>query len=159
MPATGSRSGTATRASPSLTSVGFLLHLALARLHGAVMEAVQDSGLSGSQLAVLGALAGRGGMGQRQLGAVTLIEKSTMVLLVDGLEDAGWVRRVRSPDDRRVYIVKLTDEGARKFSALGPRLLEAQQRFLEQLDETEVRAFRDMLERLGAPNGPGGRTD
>jgi DNA-binding MarR family transcriptional regulator len=135
--------------SPSLTSIGFLLHLAQSRLRDAVVEAIKGSGLHPGQLAVLGVLSDRGGMSQRRLGELTRIEKSSMVLYLDALESEGWVRRELDPEDRRAHIVRLTSKGAKNFAKLGPRLLCAQQRFLEPLSAAEVAVFTDMLTRLG----------
>ena len=137
--------------SPSLTSIGFLLHLAQSRLRDAVVEAIEGSGLHPGQLAVLGVLSDRGGMSQRRLGELTRIEKSSMVLYLDALESEGWVRRDCDPDDRRAHIVHLTWKGTRDFAKLGPRLLSAQQRFLEPLSAAEVAVFAEMLTRLGVP--------
>jgi DNA-binding MarR family transcriptional regulator len=135
--------------SPSLTSIGFLLHLAQSHLRDAAVEAIEGSGLHPGQLAVLGVLSDRGGMSQRRLGELTRIEKSSMVLYLDALESGGWVRRERDLEDRRTHIVRLTAKGAKNFARLGPRLLRAQQRFLQPLSAAEVAVFTDMLTRLG----------
>lgn len=134
--------------SPSLTSIGFLLHLAQSRLRDAVVEAIDGSGLDPAQLAILGALSDRGGMSQRQLGELTHIEKSSMVIFLDALEAGGWVRREPNPDDRRAHVVQLTREGAKRFAKLGPRLAFAQQDFLEPLSAAEVAMLTKLLMRL-----------
>jgi len=142
------RSERPSRNSPSLTSMGFLLHLAQARLRDAVIEAIEGSGLHPGQLAVLGALADRGGMSQRRLGELIQIEKSSMVLFLDALEAGGWVLRKSDPQDRRAHVVQLTPEGARKFAGLGPRLLAAQNRFLKPLTAKEIASLSGMLKLL-----------
>jgi DNA-binding MarR family transcriptional regulator len=139
------------RKSPSLTSIGFLLHLAQSRLRDLVIEAIEGSGLHPGQLAVLGALSDQGGMSQRRLGELTRIEKSSMVLYLDGLESAGWVLRRRDPRDRRAHIVMLTLKGGRDFAKLGPRLLSAQRRFLQSLSAADVAVLTELLTRLSAP--------
>lgn len=135
--------------SPSLNSMGFLLHRAQSRLRGAVIEAIEGSGLIGGHLAVIGALSDRGGMSQKRLSDLTQIEKSSMVIFIDTLEGGGWVRRERDPNDRRAHIVQLTPQGARRFAELSPKLLKAQQQFLQPLNSAEVSALTDMLARLG----------
>jgi MarR family transcriptional regulator, lower aerobic nicotinate degradation pathway regulator len=152
------------RSSPSLTSVGFLLHRAQSRLREAVTEAIARTRLQPGHLAVLGVLADRGGMSQRMLGELAQIEKSSMVLYLDILEADGWIRREPEPSDRRAHNVQLTAEGAKKFAALGPSLLAAQRRFLEPLRIAEVDALTEMLTRLGGSlevgtesSGGGGR--
>ena len=137
--------------STSLNSMGFLLHRAQSRLRDVVVEAIEGSGLHPGQLAVLGALSDRGGMSQRQLGELTHIEKSSMVLFLDALESDGWVRRKRDSGDRRAHIVQLTPEGATRFAALGPRLLSAQQHFLEPLNAAEIQSLIELLRRIGYP--------
>lgn len=128
------------RESPSLTSVGFLLHLAQSQLRQRVVDAIEGSGLHPGQLGVLGALNDAGSMSQTRLCAITQFEKSTMVLFLDGLEAAGWVRRVKNPQDRRENVVELTPDGALKFRQLGPRLKAAEDALLAPLD-TEARAM------------------
>lgn len=142
------RSDRPSRNSPSLTSIGFLLHLAQSRLYAGVMEAVAGSGLHGGQLAILGALMDKGGMSQRELGDVTQIEKSSLVLFLDNLEAEGWVKREDNPHDRRSHCVRLTDKGAAKFKKLGPALKKVQDQFLAPLTETECTQLVDLLQRL-----------
>jgi DNA-binding MarR family transcriptional regulator len=125
------------RDSPSLTSVGFLLHLAMRRIGESVAQALQGSGIHPGHMGILGALTDRGGMSQRRLGDITQIEKSSVVLFVDALEAGGWVRRVADPEDRRAHIVEMTPEGAARFTALGVRMKEVQDAFLAPLDERE----------------------
>lgn len=136
------------RDSPSLTSIGFLLHLAQSRLREGVVAAIAGSGLHPAQLGILGALADRGGMSQRRLSELTHIEKSSMVIFLDGLEAGDWVARTPDPDDRRAHLVQLTREGAGRFGQLGPPLLAAQQRFLEPLTDEETGLFTELLTRL-----------
>lgn len=133
---------------PSLTSVGYLMHLALSRLSDGVSEAITSNGLHAGQLAILGALADMGEMKQRQLGEVARIEKSSLVIFLDQLEDGGWVKRIPNPDDRRSYHVRLTPRGAEKYRKLGPALKKVQDQFLSPLSDDECRRLKDFLLRL-----------
>lgn len=138
------------REMPSLTSIGFLLHLAQSRLYAGVMAAIDGSGLHGGQLAILGALADKGPMSQRQLSEVAQIEKSSLVLFLDALEESGWVKRDANPTDRRSHCVRLTASGAAKFRRLGPSLKAVQDQFLAPLSAAETRQLVDLLQRLAA---------
>lgn len=142
------------RESPSLTSVGFLMHMAQSRLYAAVMEALEGSGLHAGQLAVLGALADKGAMSQRQLGHVAQIEKSSLVLFLDHLECGGWVKREPNPQDRRSHCVRLTAKGADKYRQLGPALQTVQDRFLSPLTPSEGALLVDLLMRLAYADDP-----
>jgi DNA-binding MarR family transcriptional regulator len=136
------------RESPSLTSIGFLLHLARSRLGEGVFQAIEGSGLHPGHLGVLGALMDRGAMSQRRLSELTQIEKSSMVLFLDALEAGGWVRRAPDPADRRAHLVELTPEGLTKFTALGEKLQAAQDAFLAPLSPEEQTVFAGLLARL-----------
>jgi DNA-binding MarR family transcriptional regulator len=135
--------------SPSLTSVGFLMHKARVRLGEGIWAAIEGSGLHPGHLGVLGALTDAGPMNQRRLSELTLIDKSSMVLFLDDLEQGGWVRRRRDPQDRRAHIVEITKQGAKKFAALGTKLKKVQDQFLLPLDEDEQALLVDLLLRLG----------
>lgn len=138
------------RESPSLTSTGYLLHLAISRLSEGIVVAIAGSGLHVGQLAILGALTDAGAMSQRKLAEMTKIEKSSLVLFLDALEGEGWVQRRTNPQDRRSHNVHLTPKGAAKFRTLGPKLKTAQDSFLAPLTPDEQTHLTDMLQRLAA---------
>jgi MarR family transcriptional regulator for hemolysin len=78
------------------------------------------------------------------------IEGATLTKHLDGLEQAGLVRRQRAPDDRRAVRLELTDEGR----ALHARLLEVviafDRRLRAGLSEKELATLDDLLRRLEA---------
>jgi DNA-binding MarR family transcriptional regulator len=62
--------------------------------------------------------------------------------VVARLEGQGWVRRERNPEDGRVQIAVLTDEGYEKVVATAPGHVEAvQQLIFDRLTPTQVRAL------------------
>lgn len=63
------------------------------------------------QLAVLEALLHLGPMSQGELGRKLLRSNPNMTAVLDNLERNGWIKRERSPEDRRVVVVSLTPEG------------------------------------------------
>jgi len=132
------------------------MHVAQRRLGQHVIGAIEGSGLHPGHLAVLGALTDRGPMSQRLLAELTLIEKSSMVLFLDTLEEGGWVRRVRDPEDRRAHIVEITRDGAVWFGRLGLKLKAVQDRFLAQLSPLERERLVDLLTRLGSDEAEDG---
>ena len=137
--------------SPSLTSIGFLLHRAQSRLRDGVVEAIEGSGLHPGQLAVLGVLSDKGPLSQRALAEASQIEKSSLVLFLDALERDGWLYRADDPEDRRANLVKLTPKGKAKFAVLGLRLQKAQEAFLTPISKAEHAQLIDLLMRLGGP--------
>src|SRR6266516_2635703 len=94
-------------------------------------------------------------MRQKALGDTLRIDRTTMVTLLDDLEDKGYVARQRHPRDRRAFLVHPTDSGrAAKVAAV--RILDEQQRrFLAPLAPSERGQLAALLTRLHGRPAPG----
>lgn len=68
--------------------------------------------------------------------------------LVDGLEDEGLAERVTDPDDARVFKVRLTRTGKRRFKELEPRLRGEFVSLFAGLDKQEIRELIRLIEKL-----------
>ncbi|MGW3668744.1 MarR family winged helix-turn-helix transcriptional regulator [Streptomyces sp. NPDC005141] len=89
----------------------------------------RDCGISHTMLEVLIRLCRRPGeeVSQRQLADDLTLTSSGTTRLIDRMEEAGLVRRVPSPEDRRVALVEPTTEGLTTFiraAAVHARALE-----------------------------------
>ncbi|MFF4257064.1 MarR family winged helix-turn-helix transcriptional regulator [Streptomyces sp. NPDC001663] len=109
----------ATRAasSPLVRDFGLLIRSAT-RIEQRIDSAVrQECGISHTMLEVLIRLCRKPGeeVSQRQLADDLTLTSSGTTRLVDRMEEAGLVRRVPSPGDRRVALVEPTDEGRKVF--------------------------------------------
>ena len=72
---------------------------------------------------------------QSDLGAAMAIGPAATVELVDQLEGAGLLRRVRSTEDRRQYRLELTERGESLYRVARPVLEAASDRFARHLGE------------------------
>ena len=72
----------------------------------------------------------------------------TTVVAVQGLERAGFVRVVKSRDDRRKSIVHLTARGRRMAQIMAPAIEDVNERALVNLSEAEIRAFKRLIVRI-----------
>ncbi len=76
------------------------------------------------------------------------ITKQGMMLIVDDLENRGYVRRVPDPEDARAKVVRLTARG-RRYVAEARRVVAAQEaRARRELGDRRYEAFRSSLEQL-----------
>src|SRR5262245_27516051 len=71
----------------------------------------RDPGLTETQFGVLEALYHLGPMPQARLCEKLLVSGSNLTTVIDNLEKGGLVRRDPNPDDRRAYLIKLTESG------------------------------------------------
>jgi DNA-binding MarR family transcriptional regulator len=102
-------------------------------------------GMTLKQFGVLNWLPDEGGIAQQELGLTLYLDPNNLVLLLNTLEDEGWIERRRDPADRRRHLVRRTPAGQR-------RLLEAEQAMdtvedavLGRLGDADRAALRRLL--------------
>lgn len=84
----------------------------------------------------------------RALAEKTMLEKSTLTSMLDRLEDAGYVTRTPSKEDRREIIISRTEKD-RAFQKLYNEVSEDMTRlFYEGLTEKEVDQFEAWMRRI-----------
>ena len=104
-------------------------------------------GLTVQLCGVLNLLA-EGPISQHELGGELGIDRTTMVELIDRLEEEGLVVRRRNPADRRSYALSLTPRG-RSFQKRAARAFDAAAaEFFSPLKPGEQRALVEMLRRM-----------
>jgi DNA-binding MarR family transcriptional regulator len=81
--------------------------------HVRVADALGSVGLTPALFALLNVIGAREGAIQQELGAALNIDRSTMVSLIDQLEDAGLAKRRPSERDRRAREIAITAKGRR----------------------------------------------
>jgi DNA-binding MarR family transcriptional regulator len=127
---------------------GFLLQRAHRRLRIAHNEALRPFDLTIAHIAVLGLLAERGDLSQRQLIEIMDADKSTMVYLIDQLEKLDLAERRPDPADRRAHAVHLTEAGRIRLIQVGGLVKRVEDDFLTPLSGRERAQLGDMLRRI-----------
>lgn len=101
------------------------------------------------QFGVLNVLAAEPGLNQRAVGAKLRIDRTTIVALVDGLEDAGLVERRRGAD-RRTFALYMSDAGGEALEQARAVMAQVHDDFLAPLSPPERDTLRELLTRLVA---------
>ncbi|MDQ2666615.1 MAG: MarR family transcriptional regulator [Gemmatimonadota bacterium] len=109
----------------------------------------KDFGITESQFGVLEALLHLGPLSQGQLCQKILRSGSNLTTVVDNLERAGLVTRVRDAADRRVQIVQLTDEGRGLVTRAFPAHVARVADLMRALTTNEQRELGRMCRKLG----------
>ena len=130
---------------PQLT--GFLLRRAYARAADCAQACIGED-MRVRDVVHLALLAERGAMSQRQLAEITHVNPTTMVKLVDSLEERGWVARERNPEDRRSYALRLTELGEKALSNLRHELDDAERILTQGLTSRQQDRLRRHLRTL-----------
>ena len=85
----------------------------------------------------------------------TMLTRSGITRLIDGLVEAGWIERVPCEKDARVSYARLTDAGYEKLRQAGyAHVASIRRLFLEHFTAAEIDRLADLLGRLpGAGHG------
>jgi MarR family transcriptional regulator, transcriptional regulator for hemolysin len=137
------------RVSPDLS---FLVDKASESLAVRMTAALADLGLTARQYCVLDK-ASAGDRTQGQIAEEALLDKTTMVTTLDGLERAGLARRIPSPTDRRARLVATTEAGEALVEKAAAVIQDLYDEVLGVLGP-EREAVVDGLFRLVGPGGP-----
>jgi DNA-binding MarR family transcriptional regulator len=92
-------------------SAGFLLSKAADQIERRFAAALRPYEITPRQYGVLASIAHQGPQSQQQLGERLGIDRTSMVNIIDSLEDTKLVMRVRDKEDRRRYAITLSDKG------------------------------------------------
>jgi len=99
-------------------------------------------------LVVLASLAEQDVFSQQELAERLEINRTIMVKLIDRLEDAGYVKRTRNPDNRRSYILSLTAAGHAAVDGMRTSVTERDERITAALAPAERDRLNDLLRML-----------
>jgi DNA-binding MarR family transcriptional regulator len=135
--------------------VPFLLYRAAEESHALANQMLAAMALSARQAGILTMVTELEPMTQKALGAALRIDRTTMVALLDDLEDKGFVVRQRHPSDRRAFLVHPTGSGRAAKAAAVQILDEQQRRFLAPLTPAERSQLAALLTRLHQQPVPG----
>ncbi|MGW2958054.1 MarR family winged helix-turn-helix transcriptional regulator [Streptomyces sp. NPDC001220] len=124
--------------------IGYLLRRVYAQF-----AASGDGGDSDSRdFLVLDALTGHDWESQLDLAERLGINRTIMVGVIDRLEDRDEVRRTRNPDNRRQYVLSLTDRGREAVEARRRAVAERDARLTAVLTAGETARLDELLARL-----------
>ncbi len=110
--------------------------------------ALAPTGINGREAAVLRAVDNPQPLAQGEIARRMGIDRTTMVALIDDLQERGLVQRRQDPDDRRRNVVELTDAGqdiTRQAARAGQQ---AERTFLSPLSASEAQQFKKILRAL-----------
>jgi len=114
-------------------------------------------GMKLKQLITLEVLVKNEGCLQQELGATLMVDPNNCVLLLNDLDDRGYVERQRDPQDRRRHIVVITPAGQKALAKAEAKLEALEGEVLVNLDPAEREQLRDLLAR--AMDGQDGAPD
>ncbi|MDO7905928.1 MarR family transcriptional regulator [Paenibacillus sp. JX-17] len=131
-------------------SLGFRMGNLYRRMSHQVALRLKPHGITPEQWSILFQIHQGEGVNQKQIAQRAAKDQPTTARLVDMLSAKNLVRRVPSPDDRRAYLLYLTDAGKQLIEETMPTELEANADFVRHIPEQDIRQFWQTLIRIEA---------
>jgi len=127
----------------ALTKLGF-------RIRQRMEELLQSDAIVAPQAGILRLLQSEGPMTQVEIGQHLLIDKATMVRMLDGLEEQGFAVRKEHAEDRRAKVLTITAKGLKMLERARTARTQAESEALAVLDPAERAEFKRLLQKLWA---------
>jgi DNA-binding MarR family transcriptional regulator len=104
-------------------------------------------GMRLKQLIALDHLRGHKGCLQQSLSQTLMVDANNCVILLNELDDLGYVERKRDPEDRRRHIVAITPKGLKALEKAEGKLETLEEEVLGNLDAGERDQLHGLLAR------------
>jgi DNA-binding MarR family transcriptional regulator len=133
---------------PMASAPAFLLSWNGQRTAAKFADALHPLGLRPPHFGVMSLIAASPGSAQSELVARSMIDPSTMVAVIDELEERGIAERRPDPADRRKRAVHLTAKGRRTLAKAREAAVRTAEDVLGPLDQGERETLRVLLRKL-----------
>lgn len=135
---------------PTVTAehLGYLLKHVQLRFSELTAAVLAPMGINGREAAVLRAIDNPDPLAQGEIARRMSVDRTTMVALIDDLQERGLVQRRQDPEDRRKNVVELTDAGQEITRQATRAADQAERTFLSPLPASEAEQFKKTLRAL-----------
>ena len=138
---------------PLASAPGFLLSWNGQRMAFEFARAMAPLGLKPPHFGVMTLIDAHPGSAQQELVTRSLIDPSSMVAVIDELEEMGLAERRRHPADRRKHAVHLTARGRRKLERARAVAAGMAEEAFAPLEPEELETLRRLLRKLAGVEG------
>lgn len=91
-------------------------------------------------------------LNQKEISKKISRSEGNITMVVNNLEKRKLVKKKRSKDDRRIFIIELTKRGEALYKKIFPKFLKAIMHEFEQMKEKEHKEFQRYCKQLGIKN-------
>jgi DNA-binding MarR family transcriptional regulator len=125
----------------------FLISKVYQKLINNLQKAFSESGVKVTpiQVMLLFFLQKNDGSSLTQIGQGLMLENPTVTGLIDRLEKSGYVKRSDHPNDRRVYLVHITEKGNKVAKKALPIVKKLNEQIKEGYSKGEIEDFKKVL--------------
>jgi len=136
------------------TLLGYAVRRAQIRLYEDFVASLAPWGITPPRFSAMVVVSRNPGLKLTQLAKVLGIARSGAVILVDALEELGYMQRQPVPEDRRAFSLSLTKKGLSDLTAITAAVQLHDERMAQSLGPTEQSQLREWLMRIGDHAAP-----
>lgn len=112
----------------------------------------EKGGLTESQFYLLDAIYHLGPMNQKVLGKKISRSEGNITMVVNNLEKRKLIKKKQSDGDKRIYIIKLKNEGRELYEKVFPKFLKAIMNEFAGIGGKEHKEFQRVCKQIGLKN-------
>jgi DNA-binding MarR family transcriptional regulator len=124
-----------------------LLHVAL-KYRKALVDILEEFELTPPQLGILRILSTSDMLNQATLGQELGYDKVTVVRMIDGLENLGFVNRIEGTSDKRQRLIQITKSGREVLAIVKKKNITREKNFLSPLSDSEAETLKKLIMKL-----------
>ena len=128
--------------------LSYLLKRTFALVEATIEPGLARLGVNGREFGLLTLLEAEGPASQQRLADRIDVDRTTMVALIDALEEKRLVKRHKDPSDRRAYVLEVTAAGHKRLRDALNAVERAEQQALAPLSAAEAATLTRALQRL-----------
>jgi DNA-binding MarR family transcriptional regulator len=128
--------------------IGFHIRLAMMELRRSFFRNVGDEDVHPGLASLLQLVAVNPGASQVELSRSMHINKGSLVSLLDQAETAGWLKRMRSSEDRRRHELVLTPAGKATAAKLRKQMMRIEKEYVGRFSPDELGQLVEYLQRI-----------
>jgi DNA-binding MarR family transcriptional regulator len=128
--------------------LSYLLKRTFALVEATIEPGLARLGVNGREFGLLTLLEAEGPASQQRLADRIGVDRTTMVALIDALEEKQLVNRHKDPSNRRAYVLEVTAAGHKRLRDALNAVELAEQQALAPLSAAEAATLTRALQRL-----------
>ncbi len=129
-------------------SLGFLISRTSLKMKNNLQHGLKPFDITSEQWGILNRLWEKDGVSQRAISEKSCKDQANITRILDKLEEKKLIERHPDPDDRRAFLIYLTEEGKGLKKTLIPVAQAALKKALVGITEDEQRLLKELLNRI-----------
>lgn len=129
-------------------ALGWIVYKARLLMKNKLQKTLKDYDITTEQWSILSGLYTKEGYNQKDLAKRCLKDRAALTRILDILERKELIKRENSSNDRREFLVYMTDKGLNLYEEVLPMVIKINQENVSVFSESEFQQLKDLLNKL-----------